>query len=158
MHVVVVGAASMMRRGRPTDVSALLDLMERLYAEDGSVPLHRDRHRRALEALLVSPTLGQIYVIDVDDTVVGYAVLTWGYSLERGGKHGLLDEMYVAPAQRGKGLARHLLAEVEAACRERGVRAVILEVERSNETAQHVYRRHGFTTHDRYVLTKWLDD
>jgi ribosomal protein S18 acetylase RimI-like enzyme len=38
-----------------------------------------------------------------------------------------------------------------------GIRALQLKVERTNVTAQQVYRRAGFVDHDRYVLTKRLN-
>jgi ribosomal protein S18 acetylase RimI-like enzyme len=146
------------RCGRASDIPALLELMERLYVEDGSVPLRRETHRRATEELLDAPNLGQIYVIDVDEEVVGYAVLTWGYSLEDGGRHGLLDELYVASAYRRRGLAHRLLAELEKSCRQNGARTIHLLVERSNEDARRIYLNHGFTSHERDVLMKWLSD
>ncbi len=42
------------------------------------------------------------------------------------------------------------------ACRELGVRALHLEVERENVEAQALYRRIGYKDHDRYLLTKWV--
>jgi ribosomal protein S18 acetylase RimI-like enzyme len=151
-----VNPPPMIRPARVADVPALLNLMEGLYAEDGSVPFSRDTHRHATEKLVDSPALGQIFVMEVGAVLVGYAVLTWGYSLENGGKQGLLDEMYVAPTHRGGGLAGRVLRQMETACRESGARMVRLEVERENKGAQRLYLRHGFRAHDRYLLTKWL--
>ena len=45
---------------------------------------------------------------------------------------------------------------VEDACRDLGVEALHLEVERGNTRAQTVYHKAGFADHDRYLLTKWL--
>jgi ribosomal protein S18 acetylase RimI-like enzyme len=45
---------------------------------------------------------------------------------------------------------------VETACRDLGVHAVHLEVERANAAAQGLYRKFGFQDHERYLLTRWI--
>ncbi len=45
----------------------------------------------------------------------------------------------------------------EAYCREHGVKALHLEVERHRQSAYELYRRAGFEDHDRYLMTKLLD-
>jgi len=37
-----------------------------------------------------------------------------------------------------------------------GVKALHLEVERTNTAAQAFYRKIGFKDHSRYLMTKWL--
>jgi diamine N-acetyltransferase len=152
-----IGVTTTIRLVRPADVAALLDLMQQLYVEDGTVPFRRDAHRAATERLLDAGDAGQIYVVECSYAIVGYAVLTWGYSLEYGGTQALLDEMYIAPSHRRKGLARQLLKIVESACRDLGARALHLEVERSNVAVQRLYQSHGFSSQDRLLLTKRLD-
>lgn len=61
-----------------------------------------------------------------------------------------VDEMHllnltVAPHWQGHGLAVALLDRVVAESRQRGLPHVLLEVRLSNERAQEVYRRYGFT-------------
>jgi ribosomal protein S18 acetylase RimI-like enzyme len=48
------------------------------------------------------------------------------------------------------------MALAKAACREAGVRALHLEVERANARARALYARSGFTDQDRLLLTKRL--
>jgi ribosomal protein S18 acetylase RimI-like enzyme len=67
-----------------------------------------------------------------------------------------VDDLYLVPAQRGRGLGRAALERVEAAARELGVRALHLEVERENESARELYRRRGFRDNDRLLMTKML--
>lgn len=57
-----------------------------------------------------------------------------------------LANVAVAPAERRRGLAQGFLDELLEAGRERGGRIVVLEVRRSNEGAQALYRRNGFFT------------
>ncbi|QWW20742.1 ribosomal protein S18-alanine N-acetyltransferase [Schaalia sp. 19OD2882] len=50
----------------------------------------------------------------------------------------------VAPAHRGRGIGRALVEDLLRAAREAGAERVFLEVRRSNEGAQHLYRAVGF--------------
>jgi len=84
-------------------------------------------------------------------------VVTFGYSLEYGGRDAFIDELWVHERVRGQGIGTRALHMAEAACREQGIQALHLEVERTNAVAQQVYRRAGFVDHDRYLLTKRLD-
>lgn len=75
---------------------------------------------------------------DADGTVVGGAVgRSWGECCE-------LQQLWVAPAQRGRGVARELLRRFEAAAQARGCRLVYLET--FSFQAPGFYRREGYTT------------
>ena len=87
---------------------------------------------------------------------MGYVVLTLGYSLEYHGMDAFVDELYVAPNERGHGLGKRALALVETGCRKLGVRALHLEVEQNKLAAQELYRKWGFSDHRRYLMTKVL--
>jgi ribosomal-protein-alanine N-acetyltransferase len=52
----------------------------------------------------------------------------------------------VAPRHRRRGLAQKLLDEMIVEGTERGARLVTLEVRRSNQSAQGLYRKNGFYT------------
>jgi GNAT superfamily N-acetyltransferase len=128
--------------------------MAPFYVEQG-YPFDRERARAALELFLANPLLGRAWVFRDGDTAVGYSVLTLGWSLEYGGRDGFVDELYVSPSHRGRGLGRKALDAIGDACRELGVQALHLEVERDNPAAE-LYRKWGFENHDRRLMTKKL--
>jgi ribosomal protein S18 acetylase RimI-like enzyme len=107
----------------------------------------------ALHGLLDHPERGSVFLLRHHGVTAGYAVVTRGYSLEFGGVFALLDELFVAPAARGAGLGGALLRAVIEDCRAAGIATLRLEVERANAHAQAVYRRFGFTPHDRNLMT-----
>ena len=82
--------------------------------------------------------------------------MTLGYSLEFHGRDAFIDELYVVPEYRGRGIGSNVMRIVEDACRELGVRAVHLEVERDNPAARALYLRFGFKEHDRLLMTRWI--
>lgn len=137
------------------DVASLVELVRRYYAEN-AYPYAEVDVRSAIVRLLTEPERGRIWVLDGDDRLAGYVVMTVGFSLEYRGPDAFIDELYLVPEERGRGLGKRAVALVEAECRQRGVRALHLEVERDNIPAQELYRAFGFTDHNRYLMTKLL--
>ncbi len=86
--------------------------------------------------------------------LVGYLVLTWGYSLESGGREALIDEVYVEPKGRGVGSALVDAAVVQ--CKQRGLRRIFLETEVDNERARNLYIRKGFEVDDSIWMSRWI--
>jgi ribosomal protein S18 acetylase RimI-like enzyme len=147
--------APRLRVATAADVDGLCELMRENYAEAG-YPFDPAAARECFAAIARGPALGRTWVLAADGALVGYAVLLFGYSLEYRGRDAFVDDVYLAPAQRGRGLGRTLLEQVEAAARELGVRALHLEVERTNTAAQALYRRRGFRDTERLLMTKIL--
>jgi ribosomal-protein-alanine N-acetyltransferase len=72
------------------------------------------------------------------EAVVGYAGMT------RVLDEAHVEELAVAPAWRGRGVARKLLRQIVKRARRAGCRVVTLEVRRSNEAARRLYGEQGF--------------
>ncbi len=138
------------------DLDTLLELVREYYAFDGHT-YDREAARAALEGLMRNPAFGRAWLICDGAMPVGYVVLTIGYSIEYHGHDAFVDELYLRESHRGRGWGRGALAFVEQACRELGINALHLEVERANTTAHAVYRKFGFEDHEGYLLTKWID-
>lgn len=160
------GVGSVVDGGRPElavrpmegakDVDRVLELRREFCASE-RLPWDEAVTRRALLELSGDPAAGRVWLVEADAGPVGYAVLTRGFSLEFEGRDAFLDELYVRPAFRGRGLGRALVDAVEGGCRELGVRALHLEVDRDQTRVQELYRRAGFRDHDRYLMTKWIE-
>lgn len=138
------------------DIDLLLSMMQALYGHE-SHPFDAGQARRATLALLSSPVFGNIWLLRRGEECVGYLVLTFGFSLEFGGRDALLDELFIVESHRSKGLGRQALQFVFAHCREQGIHALHLEVLSGNDTAPVIYSRLGFNLDDRKLMTKWLD-
>ena len=72
-----------------------------------------------------------------------------------------LDDFSVTAAYRGSGIGTKLMQTAEAYAREAGVPAIVLHVEKTNESALRFYERLGYTIFrddgNRYLLSKELD-
>jgi ribosomal protein S18 acetylase RimI-like enzyme len=139
----------------PEDAAALLEAMQAFYLEEG-LSFDRAKADAALGELLTDGSLGRVILATDSRRVVGYAVATVGFSLEFGGRFVLLDELYVDASARGRRFASGLLDAVESYAGERDARAIRLEVEHSNATAQAIYERRGFARHERHLMTLYL--
>jgi ribosomal protein S18 acetylase RimI-like enzyme len=84
-----------------------------------------------------------------DGGSIGVAYASSLLSLELGGVSGWLEELYVLPQWRGRGIGSRLVAEVIAHARELGWRALDLEVEASHQRAISLYALHQFQPHSR---------
>lgn len=139
----------MIRPATSDDADRLVMLIEEFYEIDGH-PFDVPLVEVGLAPLLESDEQGVVLVSD-DGELNGYAVLTWGYSLESGGRDALLDELYVR--RRGQGVGESLMEAVFAEMRGRGVRRIFLETERENDRARTFYERLGFVVEDSVWLS-----
>ena len=140
----------------PCDLDPLLAMMERFYATERYA---FDPHvaRAALGELLAKPELGRAWRIARGAETLGYAVLTFGWSLEWGGRDAFVDEIFIEAPERGRGAGRSALRALVEEARRLGVRALHLEVEVGNEAGQALYRSEGFRGNERRILTRRLD-
>jgi len=141
-----------MRRASAHDLGDLLELMGEFYGETG-YSLNPDRARAAFLPLLVPNQLGEVWLAELEGRVAGHMVLTFCYSMEYGGRTAFIDDLFVRPMLRNRGVGRALVGHATAICQEVGVRAMHLEVARTNGPAQRVYRAVGFDSTDRELLT-----
>jgi ribosomal protein S18 acetylase RimI-like enzyme len=88
--------------------------------------------------------------------MIGYLVLTLGYSIEHGGRDGFIDDLYLVPKARGGGRGRRVLAFALAEAAALGIQTLHLEVEIDNERARRVYRAAGFVENNRRLMSKRL--
>ena len=137
------------------DAPALLDLMRPFYETEHLV-FDPERTPAALRTLLSDPGLGQAWLIEVDGAAAGYFVLTFVFVLEFGGRCAFVDELFILPEQRGRGLGTAALAHAATVGTTMGLSALRLEVDHTNPDAERLYRRAGFERHERFILTRRL--
>ena len=144
------------RAAKESDASLLLQFMRQYYAFDGHA-FDEPKARAALLNFLRDSTLGLAWLIYDESTPVGYIVLTLGYSLEFLGRDAFIDEFFLCESHRARRWGGKTMDFVEDFARSLRVRAIHLEVVRSNHTALEVYRRLGFRDHQHHLMTKWIE-
>ncbi|MBQ9132182.1 MAG: GNAT family N-acetyltransferase [Clostridia bacterium] len=126
------------------DKSAVLDMMTVFYASPAVLHkapcevLERDIDDCVGECPFVEGT-----VIEVDGEIAGYAMTSMGYSTEYGGISVMLEDLYLRPEYRGRGIGSAFLLHLQESLKGRAVR-LRLEAEPSNLRAIEVYKKCGF--------------
>jgi len=111
---------------------------------------------KSFHFLLDHPERGRVWVLVVGRNLVGYIVLTLGFSFEYLGTEAFIDELYITLEYRRRGFGRSAVEYLEAEATKLGVNALHLEVDEGNDAAFELYRRRGFEDHNRFLMTKWL--
>jgi GNAT superfamily N-acetyltransferase len=139
------------------DLEVLFQMMRRMQLDDPWEETFDEPTVRAnLAELVENPGYGVIYLAREATTPVGYLVICFDYSLEYRGKGAWIDELFVEPAHRGKGIGTQLLGLAGQISRQHGAKVLHLEVNHGNPAID-LYRRIGFSDHHRYLLSKGLD-
>lgn len=135
-----------------SDTELILPLVKEFYDYDG-LNFVEEKARMTLIGILNDRSLGMVWLILDGSDVVGYSVLTLGYSLEYQGRDSFIDEIYLKESHRRKGIGTKALEIMLEYCKEIKVRALHLEVERTNNKAQAFYEKAGFKDHARRLMT-----
>jgi len=146
-----------MRRASIKDLEQLVTMMGEFYAESPYI-LNTGRAADAFRPLLADQRLGHVWFIQADAKDVGYVVVTLGYSMEYGGPIAIIDDLFVKPAFRGRGLGKAALAELRTFCANDGISALEVETGLDNAAALAVYRDTGFEETGRLHLRLGLAD
>jgi GNAT superfamily N-acetyltransferase len=137
---------------RTSDLDDLLPLMRGYCDFYGTSPT--DQALLALSgSLLDDPDHEGLQLIarDAGNEAVGFATIFWSWSTTRAARIGIMNDLFVAPAARGTGLADHLIAACAEQCAARGARRLEWQTALDNHRAQAVYERVGG------IKEQWLD-
>lgn len=136
---------------KPEDLERLVALVTQFHAEMDIVQTD-DGRRRALQPLLEGSPHGAAYLLGPQRAPIGYVIVTFGWSVEFGGLDGFVDEIYVRPGVRGRGIATEVLMALPRALSAAGLTALHLEVDRDDAATQRLYAKVGFKARERYIL------
>ncbi len=101
------------------------------------------------------PQKGRIVVFEMDNTVVGYAIVVFFWSNEYGGDFIEIDELFVQEDDRGNGIGTAFFEWIEKTWAKKAV-ALSLQATPSNERAVAFYQRRGFRASPNRHLMKLL--
>ncbi len=93
------------------------------------------------------------YVFEENNALLGYAMVAKSYSTEYGGICLWLEDIYLLPQARGKGIGGQLFTFLEKKYKGKAVR-LRLEVSNDNASAIKAYEKMGLTQMDYVQMTK----
>lgn len=133
------------------DIDRLL-VLSGAFATEMGMPSDDEHRARALGPLLEGSPHGAVYLIGPKRAPVGYLVLSFGWSIEFGGLDAMLDELFIRPGVRGRGMASEVLQTIPKVLGEAGLRGLHLEVTTDDAATQRLYAKAGFKLRNGYHL------
>jgi GNAT superfamily N-acetyltransferase len=140
------------------DIPALLPLVEQYWLFEDIAGFDPARVGRELGRAVADTKLASGWIAFTRGQPVGYLLAVYVFSLEHLGLTAEIDEFFVLPSARGKGIGDSLLQLAEAEFVRRGCTNVALQLGRGNDGARDFYRRHGYAERAGYeLLDKMLE-
>lgn len=137
------------------DIPAIVDMMRQFNAID-DYPFNEKERNENLELLLANSNYGCLWVIQFNAEIAGYMFLGFGFSFEFKGRDAFVDELFIRPEFRGKGIGNQAIDFVISEAKRLGIKVLHLEAEKHNEQALRLYRNKGFKDHNRFLLSNYL--
>ncbi len=129
-----------------------LEPLVRAYHAFEKIDSSEASRRAALGRLLADSFLGAVYLVQADGRLAGYIALCRGFSIEFNGFDAFIDEFFILPDYRGRGIGSKALGLLRQKARELDINALHLEVARDNERARRLYASRGFDAREKYLL------
>lgn len=130
-------------RLKSADLEAVTPLITAQLREHGIASSPADL-LAVMRSVLARPEQGFLLLASCADAPVGVAYAAGILSLEHGGPSGWLEELYVMPEWRDRGLGSLLLEKVLTTAAQLGWRALDLEVDAAHERVMALYARFHF--------------
>lgn len=149
---------SAIRRVVPGDVPALVGLIFELAGYERAADQCHITVDRLRDSLFADSPALFAHVAEVDGEVVGCALWFLNYSTWRGG-HGIyLEDLYVRPGMRGRGLGKALLTALARECVEHGYHRLEWSVLDWNTPGIDFYKSLGAFPMDGWTTYRLTDD
>lgn len=142
---------SMLTLATADHINQLLPMVAAFHDHHGIKRTDAER-RAALELLYSEDIQAAIWLIGPPRAPVGYVAVAFGFSIELGGRDAFLDEFYIRPAVRGRGMGTQTLQTLLPMLQQMGVRALHMEVLNDNPEASGMYEKLGFRSRRNYHL------
>ena len=130
------------RPARVEEIEEMLPLV-RAYCEFYETEPKDDGLREMMRIVIEDPSQGAMFIARDEGRAVGFAILDWKWSSLKAARIGYLQDLFVDPVVRGKGVADALIEICAQRCRELGMPALQWLTAPDNHRAQRVYDRTG---------------
>ena len=144
------------RSAQSEETAEIVALAEAFYAEGGFTT--KPEELAANLPILLASAAARVAVAVENDAVLGFAISTLGFGLESGHLV-VLEDLYVAPEHRKRGIGRELVEDSATWARTVGSRSVELVVAPNGQDVGHLFRYYanlGFLDEGRRLLSRPL--
>lgn len=140
------------------EIDTAVDLLGRQLREHG-LKTDLGEVRSVIERIVKDDRFGFVLVaLEKNEKPIAVALGCAFLGIEHGGTSGWIEELYVLPEFRQRGIGSLLVAECIRVASASGWRAIDLEIDSHHRRAVSLYERHGFTQLDRSRLSRRLGE
>lgn len=132
-------------RGKASDIEAIVRFQADMAMESEGTMLDMDRLTLGVTSAINDEQKGTYLVARANDTPIGSLMVTREWSDWNNMWYWWIQSVYVLPEYRNQGVYRAMYATLKDMAKENGVSQVRLYADRTNHSAQQVYRRLGMT-------------
>ena len=133
------------RRANYKDIPEMSSLLSELFAIEDDFTVDAEKQSRGLKLLLDTPN-AVVLVAEEDECVIGMVSMQSLVSTAIGENVGLIEDMIVTQAHRGKGIGSSLLEALIAESAKKKYGRLALGADSRNRGAIAFYQKYGFTT------------
>ncbi|QQL46137.1 GNAT family N-acetyltransferase [Sulfuriroseicoccus oceanibius] len=127
------------------DLPELVDLLVDLFELEADFDPNPAAQRKGLRLLIENPSRGRVFVVRHQGRVVGMANVLFTVSTALGGFALVLEDLVIAPHERGHGFGHKLLNYVIDFSRKKEVSRITLLTDRISVESQKFFQEFGFT-------------
>ncbi|WP_405339931.1 GNAT family N-acetyltransferase [Ruminococcus sp.] len=106
-----------------------------------NAPVPEENYRATFDEMMRSDAYVKGYIFECEESPCGFVLLSKTFSQEAGGVSVTIEEIYIDPEYRSRGLATEFFEWLKA---QPGIMRLRIEVEDDNEGAKRLYERMGF--------------
>jgi len=136
------------------DKTIFSEMVKALYEEDPEgKPMTTEKIMLTINHFQNYPDRGMILLVELDNETIGYAIILKLWSNEYGGIVLMIDELYITPKYRSKGIGKEFIQFIN----EKTVnqhKAITLDVNPGNVRALRFYQMLGFEVSSKKSLFK----
>jgi GNAT superfamily N-acetyltransferase len=145
------------RRAKSADLESLVSFAVAEAKEAEGVKKDSERVRQGVTTALKNDSIAMYWVLEKNNTgIIGSVSIVKEWSDWNSGYYWWIQNMYILPEFRGKGLMEQLIQALKDAARNEGALELRLYVHKNNAQAISAYQKVGFFDADYRIMTMSL--
>jgi GNAT superfamily N-acetyltransferase len=140
-----------------SDIPELCLLLDSLFSQEAEFKPDIELQALGLGAIIVGDGIGDILVAKDAGQIIGMVNLLYTISTALGSRVAILEDMVVAPQNRGLGVGSALLKYALDFAKQKGCKRITLLTDNDNVAAHGFYQQHGFTESSMLAFRMSLD-
>lgn len=146
----------LIRSAQEKDLSQLVAFQMAMALETENLTLDQEVLTQGMQAVLADANKGAYYVAEMEGNVMGSLMITYEWSDWRNGMVWWIQSVFVDKAFRGKGVYKALYTHIQNLVKaDDKIRGIRLYVDKTNTSAQEVYKKLGMNG-EHYATFEWM--